>query len=73
MKCLKVRDLQRKLQDAGCEAVRVSGSHEIWQTPSGERIPLPCNHRNDMVTHAVLRTFRQVLTKEGINLALDDR
>lgn len=57
----KVRELIRGLRAIGAKPVRVTGSHEIWETICGKRFPIVVNHPNDVCSRRVLQTIRESL------------
>ena len=60
---MKIRELQRILRDAGCSAVRISGTHEVWRTSNGASLPpIPIHPGHDVsvgVRTMVLRALRR--------------
>jgi len=66
---IKVRTLIQALTEAGCEPVRVTGSHGIYKTPkSGRSFSIVVNHLNREVSLVVLSNVRRVLKGDGIDL-----
>ena len=64
---LRYRDLERKLQRAGCWKVREGrGSHVIWAGPSGTRAPVPRHGGRDLAPG----TLRAILRTLGIDVGL---
>jgi predicted RNA binding protein YcfA (HicA-like mRNA interferase family) len=49
-------ELARLLKQAGCVLLRQGkGSHEIWQTPSGQRVTVPRDTMNRHTANAALK------------------
>lgn len=63
---MKVRDLQRALQDRACAAIRIKGSHEIWKLPNGNCLSIVVNHKNADVSRIVLANVNKGLREAGI-------
>lgn len=63
---MKVRDALKLMAEKGCIAVSVRGSHQKWQLPDGNTVPLVVNHKNDDVSPAVMMTLRKVFRKAGL-------
>jgi predicted RNA binding protein YcfA (HicA-like mRNA interferase family) len=58
---LRYREVIQKLRSAGCRFVREGkGSHEIWETPSGERFPVP-RHPGDLAHGTAQALLKRVL------------
>lgn len=65
---MKIREVQARLRDLRCEAVRVSGSHQIWVSPGGKTLPpLRIAHVGDDIQKMFLSKIVMSLRKEGIN------
>jgi predicted RNA binding protein YcfA (HicA-like mRNA interferase family) len=62
---VKVRDLIRKLENAGWRHVRTAGDHRVFQNPEG-RITVVSGKAGDDVR---LGTYRAVLRQTGIKEA----
>ena len=63
---MKVRDLRAYLRSIGCVVLRVRGSHEIWQTPSGHTLPpIVANHQNDDASRGVVMKVAAALKLAG--------
>lgn len=61
LRYLRYRDVVQKLRAAGCRFVRQGkGSHEIWETPSGERFPVP-RHPGDLASGTAQGILKRVL------------
>lgn len=67
MKPPKVRDFIAGLRQAGCQPLRVTGSHQIWRTPRGSTFPIVVNHQNDDMSRLVMSKVERVLKSEGIS------
>lgn len=66
MKVVKVRVVLEILKERGCREVRVSGSHQIWEMPNGERFPVVINHKNAEASRIVLATIRRQFRAAGL-------
>ena len=52
-------ELTRKLRELGCVFKRqAKGSHEIWQSPSGQRFPVP-RHPGDLRKGTLAKIIKQ--------------
>ncbi len=48
---MKLRDLERHLQRAGCQVLREGGNHTIWLNPAnGQTAPVPRHPEIDTFT-----------------------
>ncbi len=65
---MKVRDLIRHLRDHGCQALRQTGSHEMWLLPNGVTFPVVVKHINADVTPNVLAAARRQFKAAGMPL-----
>lgn len=62
---MKTRDLQKALRSLGCAIVRTRGSHEIWVSPSGQKLP-PVVVTQREASRRVLTTIKRALRSEGL-------
>jgi len=65
---LRYRDLRQKLMDlAGCKIIRQKGSHEIWESPTGHRFPVP-RHTGDLATG----TLAKIIKQAGLSMPISE-
>lgn len=63
---MKTRDLRKALRNLGCSPVRQKGSHEVWECPSGRKLPpLVTNQRE--ASRCVVMHIMRVLRDEGLS------
>lgn len=56
----KIREVISDLRAQGWKNLeRGKGSHEVWEAPSGQRVPLVVNHVNDVMSRRVLQTLKE--------------
>ena len=62
----KIREVISDMRAQGWRSLeRGKGSHEVWEAPSGQRVPIVVNHKNDVISRRVLQT----LVDAGLKLA----
>lgn len=56
----KIREVIADMREQGWTNLgRGKGSHEVWQSPTGAKVPLVVNHLNDVMSRRVLQTLRE--------------
>lgn len=46
---LSRREVKRRLRNLGWRPIRQTGSHEIWESPTGVRVPVTAGHEGQIV------------------------
>ncbi len=53
------REVKRRLRDLGWRPIRQSGSHEIWESPDGRRVPITAGHEGQTISAKIVLIFRR--------------
>lgn len=56
---LSRREVKRRLRNLGWRPIRQTGSHEIWESPTGVRVPVTAGHEGQTIAVQIVRTLQR--------------